>query len=333
MATDLIHRSYGDSKNRAVVFLHGGPGANSYAFEQSTAQKLADLGNYVVTYDQRGSGRSPSGVKADFTFENATLDLENLIKSLGLQSPILVGHSWGGFLSLKYAKLRNDPLARPKGIVLLGSPIDFPTAYDTMLTGCYLEYEGLGPMGWYGMFEVTKLRAKMFPDKPFNHVHFRQLFESLTSRSAQRLPFEHEDIQRLWTHVFLTALDHPPPHLRSPASKQLWLGMLNGPDANLVLDFKEAPRRHFHDNEPGYVDISHIQLLKDIVASNVPVHAIYGKLDRLFSDAQVLEIRNEVSNANFSYLGATGPYSAGHYMYVDLNHDFLVTLSNHLDMI
>lgn len=56
----------------------------------------------VVALDQRGHGGSahPEG---DYGFDTVTDDLRALVVTLGLERPVLVGHSWGGAVGLHYA--------------------------------------------------------------------------------------------------------------------------------------------------------------------------------------------------------------------------------------
>ena len=56
----------------------------------------------VYTYDQRGHGTSDKP-DSGYDFKTVTEDLHSFLKLLKIQSPILVGHSWGGNVALNYA--------------------------------------------------------------------------------------------------------------------------------------------------------------------------------------------------------------------------------------
>src|SRR5262245_58879312 len=94
--TDLFYRTFGDSSRQPVIFMHGGPGSSDIAFEVSGAQALADRGFFVVTYDQRGGGRSPKGTREQYSYAGASQDLDDLIGALKLKSPALLPNSFGG---------------------------------------------------------------------------------------------------------------------------------------------------------------------------------------------------------------------------------------------
>lgn len=57
-AQQLYSKAYGDPKNPAIIYLHGGPRGNATLFEGTTANALAERGFYVIVYDRRGEGRS-----------------------------------------------------------------------------------------------------------------------------------------------------------------------------------------------------------------------------------------------------------------------------------
>lgn len=118
-ANKLYSRSFGDPKQPALVFLHGGPGMAAVDFEVAAAQQLADAGFYVILYDRRGEGRSLDSL-ARFTFDEASADLLALIKQYNLQQVHLLGYSFGGLVANAFAQRYPE---RVKSIVLLGAPL------------------------------------------------------------------------------------------------------------------------------------------------------------------------------------------------------------------
>jgi len=86
-----------------VVYLHGGPGARQGRFDQSIYGSLSREGFRVFLYDQAGSGMSDFLPKVgDYTVGRAVEDLEAVRKEIGADQMILVGHSWGSTLAVKY---------------------------------------------------------------------------------------------------------------------------------------------------------------------------------------------------------------------------------------
>src|SRR3990172_10263932 len=69
----------------------------------------------VFALDQRGHGESG---KPDSGYDFATVvgDLDAFIDALGLDRPVVVGHSWGGNVALQFAA---DRPGRARGLVLV----------------------------------------------------------------------------------------------------------------------------------------------------------------------------------------------------------------------
>lgn len=94
---------------RPVVFvLHGGPG-----FDHSTMKPafdpLAEVAQ-LVYYDHRGQGRSDGNERATWNLDQWADDLRALIDVLGVEKPIVLGLSFGGFVAQSYASRHPDRL-------------------------------------------------------------------------------------------------------------------------------------------------------------------------------------------------------------------------------
>jgi len=91
-----------------LIFLHGGPG-----FDHSGLKpEYNRLGEYsqLVFYDHRGHGRSSKDVPSNWTLDQWADDLYELIKVLGIEKPIVFGHSFGGIVAQNYAIRHPDKL-------------------------------------------------------------------------------------------------------------------------------------------------------------------------------------------------------------------------------
>jgi pimeloyl-ACP methyl ester carboxylesterase len=82
-------------------------------------------GRRLVALDQRGhglSGRTPHSppLPAGYATEALLADIEHVIKTLELQRPVLVGHSWGATISLEFAA--RHPLAL-SALVFIDGPV------------------------------------------------------------------------------------------------------------------------------------------------------------------------------------------------------------------
>lgn len=83
-------------QGRDLLLLHGL--ASNARFWQLIAPYLAE--NFrVFALDQRGHGTSAKPANG-YDFPTVAADVASVVNSLGLERPIIVGHSWGGRLLL-----------------------------------------------------------------------------------------------------------------------------------------------------------------------------------------------------------------------------------------
>lgn len=93
----------------AVVFLHGLPG---------TAQDFDKIvralpGRHTIAFDRPGFGFSSGGYQP---LAEQLTTIDQLLDTLGVDRPVLVGHSYGGTLALAYAARHPDDV---RGLVLV----------------------------------------------------------------------------------------------------------------------------------------------------------------------------------------------------------------------
>jgi proline iminopeptidase len=99
-----------------IILLHGGPGFDHSVYKPGM-NELADLAQ-VVFLDQRGQGRSDAGDPANWTLDRWADDVAAFCRTLRIEKPILLGHSFGGFVAYATAA-RHPDLA--SALVILSS--------------------------------------------------------------------------------------------------------------------------------------------------------------------------------------------------------------------
>jgi len=134
---ELYVKTFGDPQRPAIVFIHGGPGYNSVDFEVTTAQRIASLGFFVVTYDERGQGRSGHTTSDNYNYSTYADDLFAILKRFNIQAPILLASSHGGPIALNFEQ-RYPKVAR--AIVLQSAPIDFWQLQQDAYSNCAARY-------------------------------------------------------------------------------------------------------------------------------------------------------------------------------------------------
>jgi len=106
---------------RPVVLIHGNPGSC-----QDWTRLYTPLASHfcAFAFDRPGHGHSDrSSQSGNVTVEVQARLLNSALAQLGVERPILVGHSWGGALALIYALSYADDVS---GLVLLA-----PAAYES----------------------------------------------------------------------------------------------------------------------------------------------------------------------------------------------------------
>ena len=125
----------GNPERPTLIFLHGGPGYNSYSFQTLFGERLAELNWPAVFLDQRGCGRSApleDTEQGEDTLDLDTLveDLEALRQHLGLERIVPLGHGFGALVALEYARRYPQHTAR---VVTVSPWVHFPQLALTLL--------------------------------------------------------------------------------------------------------------------------------------------------------------------------------------------------------
>lgn len=108
----LFFRRFGKSGDQAVVILHGLFGISDNWV--SYARRLSQEGYEVFVPDQRNHGQSPQS--DNFNYLALTDDLFDFIDEHEIEDPIIIGHSMGGKVAMRFA-LENPMLLKKLVIV------------------------------------------------------------------------------------------------------------------------------------------------------------------------------------------------------------------------
>jgi pimeloyl-ACP methyl ester carboxylesterase len=172
-----------------ILLLHGL--ASAARIWDLVAPLLAERGYLVTALDQRGHGESDKP-ESGYDFASIVEDDSIAARSLGLERPIVVGHSWGASVALQYAAVHADNItalvlvdgatnqlslrpnwSREQALQALAPPRFAGTPRDI-----FLSYYRRGPLGQQWTPELEEIV-----------LHIVQLREDNTV--APRLDFEH----------------------------------------------------------------------------------------------------------------------------------------------
>jgi pimeloyl-ACP methyl ester carboxylesterase len=107
----LHYRDWGGS-GRGIVLLHGL--ASNARIWDLVAPALTGVGR-VIALDQRGHGLSDRPDDG-YSFDDVTADLAGVVNGLGMEAPVIAGHSWGASVAVCFAAGNPD---RAAGIALV----------------------------------------------------------------------------------------------------------------------------------------------------------------------------------------------------------------------
>ncbi len=191
------YRDWGGD-GQPVVLLHGL--ASNCRIWDMVAPILAE-DHRVVALDQRGHGESFAPDEG-YDFATVVADLKGFIDLLGLELPIVVGHSWGGDVALEYAVAHPDDT---RGVCFVdGGTIEIAARSDWTLDDAKRE---MAPPIWKGVtLEAfrSRLRSRRLSlnDPRVEEIvlaNFRTLDDgTITSRLSRENHLK--IIEALWDH-------------------------------------------------------------------------------------------------------------------------------------
>jgi pimeloyl-ACP methyl ester carboxylesterase len=133
----LFVRRFGiPGANTPLLILHGANYYDSRDWVQIARELAAN--REVATYDSRGYGLSSWSPSQDYSLDAQLADISAVLDYLGWETAMLVGHSRGGSLSLRYAHTSSERVA---GLVL----VDFSPSHIPGRSGVGAEH--VGPWG------------------------------------------------------------------------------------------------------------------------------------------------------------------------------------------
>jgi pimeloyl-ACP methyl ester carboxylesterase len=95
-----------------LILLHGGPGLDHSSFKGELGHLREEM--QIVYVDHRGNGRSDRATPETWNLEQWADDVHALCETLGIERPIVMGQSFGGFVAQMYAARHPE---QPGGLI------------------------------------------------------------------------------------------------------------------------------------------------------------------------------------------------------------------------
>ena len=261
----IYSKSYGQSENPAIIFIHGGPRGNATLFEGTTAEKLAEKGIYVIVYDRRGEGRSID-TTATFTYQEAIKDLIELYKNYNLKKATIISHSFGGLVGTLFTEQNPEKV---NSLILAGALFSQQETYDHILKMSKKNYTEKKDS--LMLSEISKIEKL-----PKNSAQYRkQCYEVASKNNYFKMPFPTADANKLRENYELS--EYGKNNIRND----------NAP----ILFYKNESKNNI-DTKP---------ILKKL-KKQIKLFAIYGHQDGVFSEKQLIDLEKIVNKQNFKII-------------------------------
>lgn len=140
-----------------LILLHGGPGADHSLYKPAFSV-LSDLAQ-IVYYDHRGCGRSEDGPPESWTLAQWADDLKGLCDTLGIEKPIVLGTSFGGFVAQAYATRHPDRVSKLV-LIATAAKVDFEAVYSAFARIGGEQAEEVAREHWSSPSEATRARYR-----------------------------------------------------------------------------------------------------------------------------------------------------------------------------
>nr|WP_275941550.1 alpha/beta fold hydrolase [Planosporangium mesophilum] len=214
------------------------------------ATELAELGFRVHVPDIRGRGRTDRAPAGEYRLTDYAADVAGLVDALGLNRPVVLGHSMGARIAIAYAVLHAG--ADHNLLILVDPPVcgpgrgPYPTTRESFLEQLHEAYRGT---------TADEVR-RFYPKWPQRELQLRAEVLATCDETAvleTHAGFESEDIFGYWREVTQPAVlirggDSPvvpaasADDLRAANSR---IEILTVPDAGHMVPW---------DNLPGFLD-------------------------------------------------------------------------------
>ncbi|NIG54121.1 alpha/beta fold hydrolase [Chitinophaga sp. Cy-1792] len=288
-AQSLYSKAYGNPSHSPVIFLHGGPGNSSVFFQANAAQALAEKGFYVIVYDRRGEGRS-ANPQAKMNFREYLADIDSIYQQYHLKKATLIGFSFGGLITAKYTAAHPEKVSR---VILVSALVDQQATYNTIFNRCsdiYLKKKDTAALA-----DLKKVQQL-----DYNTLEYRTRI------------FQHASNNKFFTV--------PEPNEMARAIRA------RNDTSNLIKSYVKntSAVATFFANDSLH-NFSSLPILSSIVKTGIPVYAIYGDHDMIFSPGQLQQLKKVIGSGHLTMVS-----NASHTVFDDNQPEFLAAAQGYL---
>lgn len=283
----IYTKTFGNIKDKPIIFLHGGPGYNCVNFEVTTAQQLADKGFFVIVYDRRGEGRSKDA-SSKFTFNETFDDLNTLYQKYNLEKATLIGHSFGGIVATLFAE--NYP-KKVTSIILVGAPVSLQETFTNI---------------------ISKSKEIYKSKKDSINLNYVVILENMDKASIEYSSY-------CFGHAMKNGFYTP----KNPTTEAKTIYSKFKSDTLLIKYASQmshnAPQGFWKNEKYTTIDLS--KNIKELQKQKIKIFGLYGNDDGLYSSQQIADLQNLIGSNNVKYFE-----NCSHNVFIDQQTQFIDAL-------
>lgn len=281
---NLYTKSFGNSKDKPIIFLHGGPGYNCVNFEATTAQQLAVKGYFVIVYDRRGEGRSKDP-NSKFTFKQTFDDLISIYERYGINKAILIGHSFGGVVATLFAETNPKMV---QSVILVSTPVSLQSTFKNII---------------FKSKSIYQLKSDSI------NLKYIVMLENMDTASIEYSSYS-------FGHAMLNGFYTP----KNPTTEAMTIYSKFRTDTLLIKyasQMSYEATKGFWKNEK-YTTLNITKNLQELLKKQIKIFGLYGKDDGLYSIKQITDLQQLIGSKNLKYFE-----NCSHNVFIDQQMPFI----------
>ena len=251
----IEYMEWGNPENQSVIMLHG-TNAHAHWFK-FIGSMLSDNYHFVV---MSFSGMGGSDWRSFYTRDTFVDDVWGVVKDTGMENPIVVGHSFGGMVSLITASKHSQDMS---GLLLVDFVVNKPEEHHEW-------YEGRAPARPPRIVNEKEELVKRFRLMPPQQCINQYLVDYIADHSIR-------ETEKGWAWTF------------DPSAYD---GLIIGSDHSKILSELSCPVGFYYGEHTIEFKEGELETMKDLLPEDSPIFGLKDAQHHLMLDQPLLFIEN-----------------------------------------
>ena len=251
----IEYMEWGNPENQSVIMLHG-TNAHAHWFK-FIGSMLSDNYHFVV---MSFSGMGGSDWRSFYTRDTFVDDVWGVVKDTGMENPIVVGHSFGGMVSLITASKHSQDMS---GLLLVDFVVNKPEEHHEW-------YEGRAPARPPRIVKEKEVLIKRFRLMPPQQCINQYLVDYIADHSIR-------ETEKGWAWTF------------DPSAYD---GLIIGSDHSKILSELSCPVGFYYGEHTIEFKEGELETMKDLLPEDSPIFGLKDAQHHLMLDQPLPFIEN-----------------------------------------